>query len=602
MRIFQPTISGSTNTTGSLVITGSLRVSEGITGSLLGTASWAINVVNGGGGGSVGTLAQVTALGASTTTPITASIISASSFTGSLFGTASWALSASNAINARTASFVNNLNQNLSITGAVVLSGSALPELRVIGDTQFTGSINSLNGYTGSLFGTSSWAVSASRAISASFGPNIGNTNLTLTGNRRLEIGSNNLQFQNGGVNVTEFNSSGINITGSLWTLGAHIYGTNPNGAGKIFIYEAVNNGGNYVGLSVSGNLSNNVEFVLPTSTGSGNNIIMADDGNGQLYFTNQVPTASLAITASLASRNLLTASVSLNTITFTKGDGSPLILTIDTGSGGGGGSVTINNNVDNYIITATGTANTLNGESALQFSGSTLINTGKSRFGGATTTLTTHQFKGDAADTFASFLVQDTYGENTFKIAGSATGEDLVVEIGDIGGLFNSTVISIDDTSNQINLQGKVFATQNVLQDGVQTTNGFFTIGSKVATWSTTGPAVTAGRVVYLSGSGQWAQAQANVSGSSYGVLGVVTSAASQNEILLEGVIKVSGSALSGTTIGQPVYLSAATAGQITTTAPSTAGQISRIIGYVTDASNNNMYFKPDNSFTIIA
>jgi len=106
MKIFSPTISGSSQASGSLTISGSLNVSQGITGSLLGTASWAINVVNGGGGGSVGTLAQVTALGASTTIPITASIISASSFTGSLFGTSSWTLSASNAINARTASFL----------------------------------------------------------------------------------------------------------------------------------------------------------------------------------------------------------------------------------------------------------------------------------------------------------------------------------------------------------------------------------------------------------------------------------------------------------------------------------------------------------------
>jgi hypothetical protein len=237
MKIFSPTISGSSQASGSLTISGSLNVSQGITGSLFGTASWAINVVNGGGGGStntgsllttasvvlntitftkgdgstfpitvntgsgggsgsVGTLAQVTALGASTTVPITASIISASSFTGSLFGTASWATnaltasflpvgtynitsswaqSASNAINARTASFVNNLNQNLSITGAVILSGSSLPELQVIGEIQFTGSVNSLNGFTGSLLGTSSWATNA---LTASFLP-IGTYNIT---------------------------------------------------------------------------------------------------------------------------------------------------------------------------------------------------------------------------------------------------------------------------------------------------------------------------------------------------------------------------------------------------------------------------------------
>jgi len=97
---------------------------------------------------------------------ITASIVKANQFTGSLFGTSSWAQ------NVLTASFINNLNQNLSITGALVLSGSTAPELRVIGDTQFTGSVSSLYGYTGSLLGTASWAIralTASLATTASF-------------------------------------------------------------------------------------------------------------------------------------------------------------------------------------------------------------------------------------------------------------------------------------------------------------------------------------------------------------------------------------------------------------------------------------------------
>ena len=44
-----------------------------------------------------------------------------------------------------------------------------------------------------------------------------------------------------------------------------------------------------------------------------------------------------------------------------------------ESGSGGGG-SVTINDNVNNYLITATGTANTLNGESSLRYDGTGLI------------------------------------------------------------------------------------------------------------------------------------------------------------------------------------------------------------------------------------
>ncbi len=45
MKIFSPTISGSSQASGSLTISGSLTVSQGITGSLLGTASWATNTL-----------------------------------------------------------------------------------------------------------------------------------------------------------------------------------------------------------------------------------------------------------------------------------------------------------------------------------------------------------------------------------------------------------------------------------------------------------------------------------------------------------------------------------------------------------------------------
>jgi hypothetical protein len=38
--------------------------------------------------------------------------------------------------------------------------------------------------------------------------------------------------------------------------------------------------------------------------------------------------------------------------------------------NGGGGGGVTINNNVDTYLVTATGIADTLDGESKLTFDG----------------------------------------------------------------------------------------------------------------------------------------------------------------------------------------------------------------------------------------
>ena len=48
---------------------------------------------------------------------------------------------------------------------SVYLTGSLL----VSGSTYFTGSVSSLDGFTGSLYGTSSWAISSSQAISASY-------------------------------------------------------------------------------------------------------------------------------------------------------------------------------------------------------------------------------------------------------------------------------------------------------------------------------------------------------------------------------------------------------------------------------------------------
>ena len=312
---------------------------------------------------------------------------------------------------------------------------------------------------------------------------------------------------------------------------------------------------------------------------------------------------ATNAISSSLAVQNLITASVSLNTITFTKGDGTTFPIVVNTGSGGGGGgSVTINNNTDNYVITATGTANTLNGEAALTFDGTTLTNTGKSQFGGASVLNTTHQFKGSGSDSYAGFLLLDPDGEEAFKLAGSMFNSDFMVTIGDVNSAYNATKIEVDDPNSRINLKSKVYSTAYATNATTLGTNGTYDIGSRLATsWAVVGgPALIAGRIVYLSGSTQWAQARANVSGSSYGMLGAVTDAESQNEILIQGTIQISGSALQSGIPGQPVYLSALAAGQVTLTAPSSSGHVVRTLGYIYKANSNIMYFNPDNSYIV--
>jgi len=73
-----------------------------------------------------------------------------------------------------------------------------------------------------------------------------------------------------------------------------------------------------------------------------------------------------------------LTSSSTSNVLTYNNTTGQ-IYYTASSAIGGGGSGpgVTINNNTDNYLITATGTANTLNGEANLQFDGSTLTLSG---------------------------------------------------------------------------------------------------------------------------------------------------------------------------------------------------------------------------------
>jgi hypothetical protein len=243
-----------------------------------------------------------------------------------------------------------------------------------------------------------------------------------------------------------------------------------------------------------------------------------ANNATTASYVLNAV-SSSFSSTASFTPNAITTASVNLNTITFTKGSGSTYNITDNTGSGGG---VTINNNVSGYVVTATGTANTLNGESGLTFDGTTLT----------------------------------------------------------VGG--NAVITAID------------------VRDDPSTTIGEYAVGSHIARdWPAAGgPALTAGNIVYFSGSSQWTNAQANATGSSTRVLGVVTSNTDPNEIVLQGTITINTD-LASYSIGQPVYLSPISGGRVTNVPPSSSGHVARYVGWVVDTSRDQIYFNPD--FTYI-
>jgi hypothetical protein len=117
----------------------------------------------GGGGGGATTLGALTDVQLGTELDKQSLVYDAGSskwvnsytLSGSLIGTASWA---EYVVNGGGNAFP--YNGNAIITGSLLVSGSGVT---------ITGSLNVSNGITGSLFGTSSWAYSASQAISSSY-------------------------------------------------------------------------------------------------------------------------------------------------------------------------------------------------------------------------------------------------------------------------------------------------------------------------------------------------------------------------------------------------------------------------------------------------
>ena len=142
----------------------SLNVTSGVTGSLLGTSSYATQALSSSYyGGSV----------------TSASFASTASYYGGSVTSASYASVATSASYISTASYVNTLNQNVTINGALTVTGSSgalftsnvdtillTGSLIITGSAIITGSLSVTSGVTGSLLGTSSYAT---QALSASF-------------------------------------------------------------------------------------------------------------------------------------------------------------------------------------------------------------------------------------------------------------------------------------------------------------------------------------------------------------------------------------------------------------------------------------------------
>jgi hypothetical protein len=132
------------------------------------------------------------------------------------------------------------------------------------------------------------------------------------------------------GMNLTGYNAGDevYVAAGGGWT------STRPTGSAIIQFLGIVTKGG----AGGKGLVLNPGPATLPNLTSG---YVWVGDANGQPV---AVSTSSIATTVNTGSL-LVTASVALNTITFTKGDASTFAVTVDTGSGGGGGGMNLGEN-----------------------------------------------------------------------------------------------------------------------------------------------------------------------------------------------------------------------------------------------------------------
>jgi hypothetical protein len=261
------------------------------------------------------------------------------------------------------------------------------------GPVAVSGSLNAVNGVTGSLLGTASYATTASNVLG-------GTANFVTKWNSNTSLGSS-LIYDNGsniGIGTTSPDSllslekANINNV-SLFKIKAHngptpstafdiIYlndagvatisyyggnqskivldGGNDNAGGNISLYSGsgdlttkihgtshswLASGSGNVGigtnapaykLDISGSLRSNNQVLFPGVFNiSKSNIIGFDPNNGQLYYqttSSLLPnTASYSITSSLALNNIITASADSSYLYFTKGDGSTFNVSFPT-------------------------------------------------------------------------------------------------------------------------------------------------------------------------------------------------------------------------------------------------------------------------------
>ena len=254
-------------------------------------------------------------------------------------------------------------------------------------------------------------------------------------------ITASNGAYFNGNVIITgslTVGATSIGVSENTLTLGPRDAGSE---GGQLMLQAP---GGTYTSASMWDNYTNLTRLLRGTNAGSDAVVASFNMHSKQMQLpaytsTSAFPGSAAAFLAVDSSGNLITTS----------------------SAGGGGGSVTINNNVDNYVITGTGTLNTLNGESNLQFNGTSLTITGQITSSGAIISQANGAmyFRGGDDAEFWDINVTNTVG-----IYGQQDATVASVKLGSGGGTIsgksgNIGIGTINPTSASLTVNGNVWA-----------------------------------------------------------------------------------------------------------------------------------------------